>query len=87
MKTCGTCACNWVCDHNNNSSETCGNWICKWISVEDGLPPENIEVLAAYDNGKVDRDFLMDKRWVFACHGTVTHWMLKPEAPGRPGDE
>lgn len=53
----------------------------EWISVKDRLPPENITVLAAYDNGKVDRDFMADKRWVFTCHGTVTHWMPIPKHP------
>lgn len=45
-KTCNTCACDRICDHNVNGFENCGNWIDKavlepektgrWIIHNDG---------------------------------------------------
>ena len=45
MKTCYNCACDSVCDHNNNGWEICGNWqpiIVKCSECKSFRPCEEI---------------------------------------------
>lgn len=54
-----------------------------WISVEDRIPDNEDYVIAAYESGKVGRDFYSNIRKDFAFQhgGKVTHWMPMPPAP------
>ena len=54
-----------------------------WINVHEGLPKENIPVLAWEKQGFIYVDRITDGKWEIANNngGEVTFWMPLPEPP------
>lgn len=57
----------------------------EWISVSERVPDGPEEVLVAYENGEVGRDFYStySNKFVFKHGGEVTHWMPFPSHPSK----
>ena len=57
----------------------------QWISVTDGLPESEEEVLvltvSKTGNVNVDKGYLLNGRFVHRGSAVVTHWMPLPEPP------
>ena len=57
----------------------------QWISVTDGLPESEEEVLvltvSKTGNVNVDKGYLLNGRFVHRGSAVVTHWMPLPELP------
>lgn len=57
----------------------------QWISVTDGLPESEEEVLvltvSKTGNVNVDKGYLLNGRFVHRGSAVVTHWMPLPEMP------
>lgn len=56
-----------------------------WVSVKERLPECCKDVLAYYENGKIDIDWVDSiSCWCYEnIFGSVTHWMPLPEPPDR----
>ena len=57
----------------------------QWISVKDGLPETEEEVLvltvSKTGNVNVDKGYLLNGRFVHRGSAVVTHWMPLPDLP------
>ena len=58
----------------------------KWISVQEGLPEDQEEVLVCTrsKNGvrNIDKGYMALGRWIHRGRAEVTHWMPLPPFPG-----
>lgn len=58
----------------------------KWISIEEQLPPNNIDIIMFHDVLGIYTGYVLNGEYYFYAYGEpfynhVTHWMPLPEPP------
>jgi hypothetical protein len=88
IKTCDSCACDKVCDHNKYNFENCDSYTSKWISVTERTPGQFASVLGCMTDAEpfpaVRECYRIGKGFYFPALGYVcpiSHWMPMPEVP------